>query len=63
MLRNLLLVKKITFLIKIIIICLLQQQVPLPLPCFNFAQITTPSITPLETNTSILTYIVLMTFI
>ena len=28
------------------IICVLQQQVPLPLPCFNFAQITTLSLTP-----------------
>ena len=26
-------------------ICVLQQQVPLPLPCFNFAQITIPSLT------------------
>jgi len=32
-------------------LCVLQQQVPLPLPCFNFAQITTPSITPLVTTT------------
>lgn len=26
-------------------VCVLQQQVPLPLPCFNFAQITIPSLT------------------
>jgi len=26
-------------------LCVLQQQVPLPLPCFNFAQITIPSLT------------------
>jgi hypothetical protein len=27
------------------IVCVLQQQVPLPLPCFNFAQIAIPSLT------------------
>jgi hypothetical protein len=26
--------------------CVLQQQVPLPLPCFNFAQIAALSLTP-----------------
>ena len=26
-------------------VCVLQQQVPLPLPCFNFAQIAIPSLT------------------
>jgi len=29
-------------------ICVIQQQVPLPLPCFNFAQITTLSLTRVE---------------
>jgi len=28
------------------ILFILQQQVPLPLPCFNFAQITILSLTP-----------------
>ena len=30
----------------VIMLCVLQQQVPLPLPCFNFAQIAIPSFIP-----------------
>ena len=37
-------------------LCVIQQQVPLPLPCVNFAQITTLSLTDLRVTILVIKY-------